>query len=107
MIHILQAKPSSAFPAQSIDSCFQMCRNATRARHNGKPVRKTGPSVDYAFSMSVRRADLCVLASVSLKVSNIKRGSLFIKEEEERESIPPFMDTALLKVDLERYLNLG
>lgn len=59
MIHILQAKPSPAFPAQSIDSLFQTCSDATWAQHNGQPVRKTGSSLDCAFRAAVRKAD-CV-----------------------------------------------
>lgn len=65
--------------------------------------------MDSPVRTSVRRAGLCALASVSLtNERNTNRGALFIhKEEEERESLSLFMDTALLKVDLERYLNLG
>ena len=53
---------------------------------------------------------LCALATVSLtrkSKSHWQRFFILKKEEEERESISPSMDTALQRVDLERYLNLS
>lgn len=79
-----ESQSSPAVPAQSTDSLFRCAE--TPLGHNGKPARKTGSSVGPCLQ-SVRKADLCALATVSLtNESNIRRGYSFIKEEEEGES---------------------